>query len=408
MPVPQLKLALLTTLSIALIGAAEPGSPPPASAPPTVPAQTLPGDDVFVQGRFDEATRVYEEAAKASPASAPLLARLARARLYQDRNSDALDLARKALALAPGDPVAMATQGMAQARLRNFGGDFYQIENPESTGSVPFVITDPLPVVHVTIGGQEATFLIDTGGPDIMVRRPLAEALGLPISEGGVGVFAGGRQARVDRTVVPEMEIGGIRIRNVPAGINSSADGLNLPGVKLDGVIGTGLLMHFLSTIDYCSGKLTLAPRGASSAFQARAGTSGANVVPFWLVGDHFVFARGKLNQLEGLFFIDTGLAGGGLVAPKATLDAAGVAIDESRTMTGQGGGGAVQFVPFRAAATIGTLTRSDLPGVYMPGGGDPLAALPFRSTGIISHSFFRQSRLTFDFEAMKLTTENC
>ena len=110
------------------------------------------------------------------------------------------------------------------------------------------------------------------------------EALGLPISEGGVGVFAGARQARVDRTVVPEMEIGGIRIRNVPAGINSSADGLNLPGVKLDGVIGTGLLMHFLSTIDYCSGKLTLAPRGASSAFQARAGTSGANVVPFWLV----------------------------------------------------------------------------------------------------------------------------
>jgi hypothetical protein len=408
MPGRKLQHVLLTTFSIALMGAAQPAPPVPAGTPSAAPAQALPGDDLFAQGRFEEAARIYEEAARAAPASAAVLARLARARLYQGRDSEALDLARQALELAPGNPIATATQGVAQARLRNFGPEFYQIENPASAGSAPFVITDPLPVIHVTIGGREATFLIDTGGPDIMVRRPLAEALGLPISEGGIGVFAGGRQARVDRTVVPELEIGGIRIRNVPAGINSAADGLTLPGVELDGVIGTGLLMHFLSTIDYCSGKLTLAPRDASAAFQARVAESGANVVPFWLVADHFMFARGKLNELEGLFFIDTGLAGGGLVAPKATLDAAGVTVDESQTLTGQGGGGAVQFVPFRASATLGNLTRDDLPGVYMPGGGDPLAAFPFRSTGIISHSFFRQSRLTFDFEAMKLVTESC
>jgi len=30
------------------------------------------------------------------------------------------------------------------------------------------------------------------------------------------------------------------------------------------------------------------------------------------------------------------------------------------------------------------------------------------RSTGMISHSFFRESRLTLDFEAMKLVTESC
>jgi predicted aspartyl protease len=406
MPDRTLPLALLMTCSIALVGAAQPGPPAPGGAPPAAPA--LPGDDLFAQGRFDEALRVYEDAAKSTPTSGAALARLARARLYQGRESDALELAQQALALAPGDPAARATQGMAQARLRSFGPDFYQIANPASTGSAAFVITDPLPVVNVVIGGREATFLIDTGGPDIMLRRPLAEALGLPISEGGIGVFAGGRQARVERTVVPEIEIGGIRIRNVPAGINPSANGLKLPGVEIDGVIGTGLLMHFLSTIDYCAGKLTLAPRDTSPAFEARAAAGGANVVPFWLVGDHFVFARGKVNQAEGLFLIDTGLAGGGIVAPKATLDAAGITIDESKPMTGQGGGGPVQFVPFRASATLGSLTRDDVPGVYTLGGGDPLAAFPFRSSGAISHSFFRQSRLTLDFETMKLTTESC
>jgi hypothetical protein len=129
--------------------------------------------------------------------------------------------------------------------------------------------------------------------------------------------------------------------------------------------------------------------------------------VPFWLVGDHFMFARGKVNQADGLFLIDTGLAGGGLTATRATLDAAGVTVDESHTLTGQGGGGAVQFVPFRAAATLGTLTRGDLPGVYMPG-RNALSGFPFASSGAISHAFFRQSRLTFDFDAMKLVTESC
>ena len=279
MPRISPKLLMLAACSIALTGQAQPGPGPAPGA--GAGATLLPGDDLFAQGRFEEATTIYENTAKASPDSGALLARLARARLYQGRAGEALDLARKALELAPGNPIATATQGVAQMRLRTFGADLYQIENPASTGSAPFVITDPLPVVRVTIGGREATFLIDTGGPDIMVRRPLAEELGLPITEGGVGVFAGGRQARVDRTVVPEIEIGGVRIRNVPAGINPSADALNFPGIKLDGVIGTGLLMHFLSTIDYCSGKLVLAPRNASAAFEARVAKSGANVVPF-------------------------------------------------------------------------------------------------------------------------------
>jgi tetratricopeptide (TPR) repeat protein len=395
-----LKLMLLAACSLALTGQAPPG-PPPGAGP------SLPGDDLFAEGKFAEAAPVYEQAVAAAPDSGPALARLARMRLYQGREEEAIGLAGKALSLSPGNPIAGAILAVAQARQRNFGPDFYRIAMPARGGSAPFVITDPLPVVRVGIGGRDATFLIDTGGPDIMVRRPLAEALGLPITAGGVGVFAGGRRAQVDHTVVPELEIGGVRIRNVPAGVNPAADALNLPGVQLDGVIGTGLLMHFLSTIDYFAGKLVLAPPDDSAPFEKRVAASGANVVPFWLVADHFMFARGKMNEAEGLFYIDTGLAGGGLVATRATLDAAGVTVDESKTLTGQGGGGAVQFVPFRADATLGSLTRRDLPGVYMPG-SNPLAALPFRSAGMISHSFFRQSRLTFDFEAMKLVTESC
>jgi len=398
MPRFSLKLLVLITCSIALTGQAQPG-PPPAAATP------LPGDDLFAQGRFDEAAPIYEQAAAADPNSGPAIARVARTRLYQGREDEAIELARRALSLAPGHPIATTTLSVATARQRSFSADFYQIEARAGGTSVPFVITDPLPVVRITIGGREAEFLIDTGAPDIMLRREFAEALGLPLTDGGMGTFAGGRQAQVQRTVVPELEIGGVRIRNVPAGVNAAE--FQLPGVKIDGVIGTGLLMHFLSTLDYCDGKLTLAPRSSAGEFARRSAAASSNIVPFWFVGDHFMFARGKLNYAEGLFLIDTGLAGGGVTAPKATLDAAGITVDESNPLTGQGGGGPVQFVPFRASVTLGNLTRNDVTGLYIPG-GNALAAFPFTSSGIISHGLFRQSRLTFDFEAMELVTESC
>jgi hypothetical protein len=395
MPRRFVQLALPTVCSIALAGAASPAFPQAVEAP---------GGAAFTEGRFAEAASAAEEAVAKDSNSAAALADLARIRLYQHRESEAAELAHKADALAPGSPIVAQVLAIAQVRAKAFASDSYQIENPTAVGTAQFVATDPLPVLQVTIGGRQANFLLDTGGPDIVLTQAFAETLGLPLTDAGVGVFAGGRQARVQRTVVPELEIGGVKIRNVPAGVNA---GLQFPNIQIDGIVGTGLLMHFLSTIDYCSGKLVLAPRSTSADFEQRAAAARANVVPIWLVGDHFIFARGKIDQAEGLFHIDTGLAGGGLTATKDMLDAAGIVPDESKAATGIGGGGAVRIVPFRASATLGTLTREDVRGVYSPG-GNPYGMFPFKVAGAISHSFFRQSRLTLDFDAMKLVTEGC
>lgn len=399
------KLVLLVACSAALSGAGQPVSPPPPGAgrPQAAAVPASPEDALFAEGRFTEAGEAYAQALARDPESAPALAGLARVRLYEGHEEEAVDLARKALAIAPNLPVATGVLAIADMRAKLFGPDLYRIDAPKGVSAIDFVATDPLPVVRVRIGGREAQFLLDTGAPNIMMKRELAEALGLPISEGGEGVFAGGQRARVERTTVPELEIGGIRIRNVPAGI--------MPGgraIRLDGIMGTGVLMHFLSTIDYCSGKLILAPRSDSASFQARAAAAGANVLPMWLVGDHFIFARARMNQApEAQFLIDTGLAGGGLMANRASLDAAGITLDEANARTGIGGGGPVRVIPFRADATLGTLTRRDVPGSHSPG-GDPTAIFPFRTGGLLSHAFFRQSRLTFDFESMRLVTENC
>ena len=363
------------------------------------------GDALFAQGRFAEATAVYERALQTDSKSGDAFAALSRMRLYQHRESEANELARRALAATPDNALATQVIRSVQARRKASGGDVYQLSGQPSAVSGAFVATDPLPVVTVKVGDRTANFVLDTGAPDIAVSRSLATSLGQPITAAGLGTFAGGQHTRVERTTVPEISISGVRVRNVPAVI-SPAD-LRLPGVQTDGIIGTGFLMHFLSTIDYCKGKLVLAPRSSSAAFDRRAAASNANVVPMWLVGDHFIFAQASIEKVKGLFNIDTGLAGGGLVATKRTMEAAGINIEGNRVGLGQGGGGQVPFVSFKANATLGKLTRRKVTGVYMSG-GDPYGIFPFQVAGALSHDFFRRTQLTFDFDSMKLITRSC
>jgi tetratricopeptide (TPR) repeat protein len=210
---------------------------------------------------------------------------------------------------------------------------------------------------------------------------------------------AAARGAAFEHVVLPAMEIGGVRVEAVPASVLPTR--AMMAGRTIDGIIGTGLLMHFLATLNYAEGVLTLRPRSASAEFEGS--VSENQRMPMWLVGDHFLFARGHINDgPEGLFNIDTGLEGAGIQASRAALEAAGVSLDETAVQTGTGGGGPVRFIPFTASATLGTLTVPDLKGIYTPD-GDPYGLFSFAVAGTISHQFFRERTVTFDFDAMAL-----
>jgi hypothetical protein len=380
--------------TLALISAAA-GQPTP-----------IPPQGPLAVGDVVGAGRAYEAALKASPSDPAATAGLAQVRLFENRNDDAAALAQKVLTAKPDDPAARQILTVAQVRKARFGRDRYRMAAPPSAEvTIPFVATDPLPVVQVAVGGRQVNFLIDTGAPDLSVSADLAQALGLKIESGGEGVFAGGVRATVQRTLVPQFEIGGIKIANIPANVGRQRP--PIPG-QIDGIVGTGLFMHFLTTLDYCQGRLVLRPRSASAEFERTAAKAGANIVPMWLNGDHIMMARGRLGRAaEGMFVIDTGLAGGGIMASKAVLDEAGIAIDPANARTGMGGGGPVSFIPFRAGATLGSMTVEDVQGIYTPS-GNPFDTGPVKVSGVLSHGFFRHSRLTFDFDAMKLITQAC
>lgn len=79
-----------------------------------------PGGTAFSLGKFEEAESLFETAVAADPSNSAALAGLARSRLNNGKEDEAIDLARKALIIVPGNPVAANTLSIAQARKASF------------------------------------------------------------------------------------------------------------------------------------------------------------------------------------------------------------------------------------------------------------------------------------------------
>ena len=107
------------------------------------------------------------------------------------------------------------------------------------------------------------------------------------------------------------------------------------------------------------------------------------------------------------LFFVDTGLAGGGVTCAESVLKEAGIKMSDDQASEGLGGGGKVKVVPFTVKElSLGDATANDVSGLFL--GAFPLEnAFGFRIGGIISHGFLRSYAVTFDFTGMRLALKH-
>ncbi len=72
---------------------------------------------------------------------------------------------------------------------------------------------------RASINGTPVTLLVDTGATDVVLPEALANRLGLPQGPSSMANTANGR-IEVHSTVIEEIAIGGIILRNVSASIN--------------------------------------------------------------------------------------------------------------------------------------------------------------------------------------------
>lgn len=383
-------------------------------------------DSLFTQGHFKKAEALYAKVLRKEAGNPRANLMLGRIALYGNRFSDAEGFLKKAMndsatrAEAVGhmaetyyrqDRFAQAAPLFSEAgqqakadKLQAFKDRTpYLIEGTASTTELPFIQTDPLPLVMLTVNGREAMFLIDTGGWELSIDEELAQELGIQSLGTQTATFAGGRTAATGHGIADSVAAGAFTVRNVPINIGQgskrAAQMFNQP---IRGVLGTCFLYHFAFILDYPGGKLVLARRAQGPSKDAKRGIS----VPFWMAGDHIMVAWGTVNRGKPqLFFVDTGLAGGGFTATEATIKEAGIELGEAKP--GMGGGGAVQVRPFRVdRLSLGKAEEQDVAGLSgaLPPGFETRFGFPIG--GIISHGFFRSYRVTFDFGAMKLFLE--
>lgn len=391
-------------------------------------------NNLFKEGKFAEARKLYLKILQVDPQNYYVLTRLGYIALLANRLNEAEKWLIKAIKLKPEEetpksllaetyyrqdkfkkaaPLLHAIGRKALARkLESFkDAKPYQIKGATNSTNVKFVITDPLPVVKVRVNNsQPVNFFIDTGGGEIIIDQEFAKEVGAISFGSETGVFAGGKKVSYHHGRVDFLTIGDFTIKNLPIHI-MDIHSFTKPIFKetpIDGVIGTIFLYHFIPTLNYPDGQLTLQLKTEQNIKQIRqeAIEKKSIVIPFWMAGDHYIVAWGTVNKSPPmLFLVDTGLAGAGFTCPKHTIKEAGIKLQENQAQEGYGGGGKVKTVPFQVdELTLGEAKEHNIQGIYIDMPSSTLEkTVGFHIKGVISHTFFKHYALTFNFIDMKL-----
>lgn len=401
--------------------------------------ETDSADRLFRTGKFTEAGKLYSQIVTQNPKDYSATLQLGRIALLSNRLEDAQKWLEKAISLQPGDTDAKVMLAEAFYRRDDFqkaaaslngidvtsnkliieqyptlnvpklesfkGRTPYELHGDGTNTRLKFLKTDPLPVVNVRVnGGDEVTFFIDTGASEVTLDVDFAKELGVPQFGAVQGTFSGGQHAEVQQGRIETLTVGDWTIKNLPTAMLPLRQLSKDLGVKrIDGVIGTTLLYHFLATMDYPRGELVLRRKTAESLAEFKVTSSGKSV-PIWMASDHFMVGWGRVETLPpALLFVDTGLAQAGVKLAESAIREAGIKLEENKVSEGAGGGGKLKIVPYTVhQLSFGDIKKENVPGLY--DGPFPWENMfGFHLAGMVGHDFFKRYAVTFDFQNMQI-----
>ena len=440
-----------TIINIALCGVAitvvasaiRPQSATAATAEPTAQPKESESDSagrLFQAGKFSEAGKLYSQIVARNPKDYSAILQLGRIALLSNRLDDAQKWLEKAITLQPenADPKVMLAEAFYRRddfqkaatalngidvssnklireqyptlnvpMFESFKGQTpYELQGNGTSTRVKFVKTDPLPVINVRVnGGKEVTFFIDTGGSEVTLDTDFAKELGVPQFGAVQGTFSGGQHTEVQLGRIESLTLGDWTVKNVPTAmlpLRQLSEGF---GVKqINGIIGTTLFYHFLTTMDYPHGELALRRKTAETLKEFTQSPGKRVVVPMWMASDHFMVGWGRVETLPPtLLFVDTGLTGAGVKLAEPVIKEAGIKLEENKATEGAGGGGKLKIVPYVVhQLSFGDIKEENVRGLY--DGPFPWENMfGFHLAGMVGHDFFKPYAVTFDFQNMQI-----
>ncbi|WP_083983060.1 aspartyl protease family protein [Actinomadura hibisca] len=387
-------------------------------------------DALFKAGKFEQAGRAYEEILKKDPTNL----RAARQRGYVGLLANKFPEAEKyltmALDLAPDDKETNSLLGDYYIRQDKFAlsaprwqaagetgyakwfaaisGRPYQIHG--DIGRVKWLQTDPMPLVEASVnGGPPKRFTFYTGAPNLGVTAKTAKEAGLQPVYKEKTEFEG-QSLWVYYGVLDSFKLGGIELRNVPVSWSAPESG-EATDTGNDGMIGTWVFYHLLTTFDYADRSLILrrpTPEAAAKV-RADAARSGTRPLPLWLSRDHDVNSIGNIAtsgpRVMGVNFGGAGENTAGM--PGEVAKQLRIRTDYDRPLeTAAHSHATVTYPCYPKEIRIGDAVANEVycemdptmplnvPWPYGPG---------FDTIGHFAHSFWKPYNITLDFTGMNL-----
>lgn len=347
------------------------------------------------RGRLDDAVIEARAAVRLDPASAEFRHTLATIHERMNRFEEAAAELEVYAGLLPGtDRGEKAAWTRARVTfLRSFKGRApFQLAGAPGAHTVRFrVHREKVIVVGKVNGGRPIDFVLDTGSEQTVLSRPVADRAGVRaityvqsagVGQGGLRALQAGR--------IDTLEIGSLKIKNVPALIKSPAlRGLPTAETESFSPLALGLSM----TIDYARRELTMAPSIEEETYDY--------TLPLRM--HRLAMVPGTVDGRPVSFVVDTG--GEVISISTRTADT----LDDRPD---------IRHIPLKVYGSSGWDPRAflrpyvnlDFAGIAYPNNSvvvldldTPSALLGFKLGGIVGHRFLRDYRVSIDLQRARL-----
>jgi predicted aspartyl protease len=401
--------------------------------PKTAETIALRGEIEYRHGSFEKAEALYNEALKMAPRTARAHFGLGKLAIAKLKAKDAIQSLTRAIEMAPAEPLyrlyaaeawglekrteeqrkqleeyiqlnpsydpdRMAEVKAGLEMLQAFGTqEIGAVQAPDNPAPIRFRKSLNLIFARVMVNGQGPyEFAIDTGASQTVLSERLAADLGLKAITTTImhGVGGAGKvESRVYR--VDEIDIGDLKIRNLPVGT------FNDPLVTqlADGIIGTSMLSDFIVTVNYPEGQMELVRKAPDNSDGA---------IPAWYFSNLLLVTlevTSPTGTHRGNFVVDTGA----VTTVLSHRMAKNLGVDENtpgaKIDFGVAGVGGLEGVVLRVPdVTFRLQTFSEsYPQVVAIDLKQISKMIGTELAGVLGYDFFADYRLTLDYHGAQI-----
>jgi hypothetical protein len=186
--------------------------------------------------------------------------------------------------------------------------------------------------------------------------------------------------------------LGPVEIGRLPVAVRDFAAVRKSFGrANLAGALPLAIFERFLTTLDFPGQTLRL--RLPTAPLEL---TASALRVPFLLLQRHLLLVQGRVNDGKTMWlFADTGFSAGGFLAPKRTLVREGIVHSKDEVDATVG-------LTVRRLA-VGPISQDGVPSMSLVFPEELSERAGFEIGGLVSNTFFRPYRMTWDFTNRQL-----